>query len=66
MAGIGGLAVSALYLLGLFGAQKQAEFAYSWLFAFFFFFTLTNGGHLLDHAPARLQLRLERGRAPLL
>jgi hypothetical protein len=44
VAGIAGLAFSALFLLGAFGAQKQAEFAYSWLFAFFFFFTLTNGG----------------------
>ncbi len=44
VAGIAGLAVSVLYLFGILGAQKQAEFAYSWLFAFFFFFTLTNGG----------------------
>jgi hypothetical protein len=44
VAGIAGLAVSAVYLLGFLGAQKQAEFAYSWLFAFFFFFTITNGG----------------------
>ena len=44
MAGIGGLVVSALYMFGAFNAQRQAEFAYSWLFAFFFFFTITNGG----------------------
>ncbi|MCE9519641.1 MAG: hypothetical protein K8R87_08835 [Verrucomicrobia bacterium] len=44
VAGIAGLAVSVLYLFGFLGAQKQAEFAYSWLFSFFFFFTLTNGG----------------------
>ena len=39
-----GCLISLLYLTGMFGAQKQAQFAYSWLFAFFFFFTLSNGG----------------------
>ena len=42
--GIAGLAVSLYYMFGGMGEQKQAEFAYSWLFAFFFFFTITNGG----------------------
>src|SRR5205814_1856404 len=51
--GIGGLLVSVCYMLGLFNVKdeaghvvvnRQAEFAYSWLFAFFFFFTITNGG----------------------
>lgn len=42
--GLIGLAVSACYFLGFFGEQRQQEFAYSWLFAFFFYFTLTNGG----------------------
>ena len=42
--GVAGLVVSALYMFGILGAQRQAEFAYSWLFAFFFFFTLSNGG----------------------
>ncbi len=41
--GAGGL-VSLAYLFGLLGAQRQHEFAYSWLFAFFFFFTIANGG----------------------
>ena len=44
VAGIAGLAISALYMSGILGTGKQAEFAYSWLFAFFFFFTITNGG----------------------
>lgn len=39
-----GLLASLLYLFGVFGHQKQQEFAYSWLFAFFFYFTITNGG----------------------
>jgi hypothetical protein len=44
--GIGaiGLVISLCYMLGLFGAERQAEFAYSWLFAFWFFFTITCGG----------------------
>ncbi|MFZ4595857.1 MAG: hypothetical protein ACOYOF_16480, partial [Verrucomicrobiaceae bacterium] len=41
--GVGAL-ISLCFLFGIFGAQKQSEFAYSWLFAFFFFFTVTNGG----------------------
>jgi len=41
--GIGTL-ISLAYLFGFFGPDKQREFAYSWLFAFFFYFTLTNGG----------------------
>src|SRR6188768_4196981 len=44
VAGIAGLVISLVYMLGILGAQRQAEFAYSWLFAFFFFFTITNGG----------------------
>jgi hypothetical protein len=40
---IGGL-ISLCYLLGILGADRQHQFAYSWLFAFFFFFTITNGG----------------------
>jgi len=43
LAGGAGLLVSLAYLFGLFGVAKQKEFAYSWLFAFFFFFTITNG-----------------------
>ncbi len=39
-----GLLISACYMFGLLGEQRQKEFAYSWLFAFFFFFTITNGG----------------------
>lgn len=39
-----GLLVSLCYLFGILGAQKQHEFGYSWLFAFFFYFTITNGG----------------------
>ncbi|WP_038166714.1 hypothetical protein [Verrucomicrobium sp. BvORR106] len=48
-----GLVASLAYLLGFLGEQKQAEFAYSWLFAFFFFFTITCGGifwTMLQHA----------------
>lgn len=41
--GVAGLIVSLGYLLGLFSEAKQKEFAYSWLFAFFFFFTIANG-----------------------
>lgn len=44
MLGAGGLLVSACYMTGVLGEQKQKEFAYSWLFAFFFYFTITNGG----------------------
>ncbi|MEI6533937.1 MAG: hypothetical protein WCN98_01255 [Verrucomicrobiaceae bacterium] len=44
LSGIIGLGVSVLYMTGILGAQRQAEFAYSWLFAFFFFFTISNGG----------------------
>jgi hypothetical protein len=44
MLGAGGLLVSACYMFGVLGEQCQKEFAYSWLFAFFFFFTITNGG----------------------
>jgi hypothetical protein len=43
-AGAFGLLVSACYMFGLFGHDHQREFAYSWLFAFYFFFTITNGG----------------------
>lgn len=42
--GVLGLVVSLLYMFGAFGPAHQKEFAYSWLFAFFFFFTITNGG----------------------
>jgi hypothetical protein len=42
--GVLGLVVSALYMFGVFGPERQHQFAYSWLFAFFFFFTITNGG----------------------
>ena len=42
--GVLGLLGSLVYLLGFAGPDKQKEFAYSWLFAFFFFFTITNGG----------------------
>ena len=41
--GVIGLVVSALYMFGVFGLESQRSFAYSWLFAFFFFFTITNG-----------------------
>jgi hypothetical protein len=43
---VGGLGtlLSLAYLLGAFGKESQKAFAYSWLFAFFFFFTITNGG----------------------
>ncbi|HSI63375.1 MAG TPA: hypothetical protein VLE43_09655 [Candidatus Saccharimonadia bacterium] len=50
--GIGAL-ISLGYLFGLFNTKdeaghvivnRQGEFAYSWLFAFFFFFTITCGG----------------------
>jgi hypothetical protein len=44
VAGVGGLVVSALYMFRILGAARQAEFAYSWLFAFFFFFTISCGG----------------------
>lgn len=44
--GVGGvgLIISLLYLFGALGAERQHQFAYSWLFAFFFYFTITNGG----------------------
>ncbi|MEZ0387248.1 MAG: hypothetical protein ACAI34_09295 [Verrucomicrobium sp.] len=48
-----GLLASIAYLFGFLGKEKQAEFAYSWLFAFFFFFTITCGGifwTMLQHA----------------
>lgn len=48
-----GLVASLAYLFGFLGKEKQAEFAYSWLFAFFFFFTITCGGifwTMLQHA----------------
>ncbi len=51
--GIVGLAISALYLFGVFGKDLQAQFSYSWLFAFFFFFTISVGGifwTMLQHA----------------
>src|SRR5262245_29958037 len=52
---VGGLGaiVSLCYLLGVFNqhdteghvvVNRQGEFAYSWLFAFFFYFTITCGG----------------------
>ena len=44
MIGGGGLLVSLCFLLGFLGAEFQKQFAYSWLFAFFFFFTISNGG----------------------
>lgn len=44
LVGGSGLLISLCYLFGILGAQKQHEFAYSWLFAFFFYFTITNGG----------------------
>jgi hypothetical protein len=44
LVGGAGLLVSLCYLFGILGAQRQHEFAYSWLFAFFFYFTITNGG----------------------
>ncbi|TLD70228.1 hypothetical protein FEM03_13665 [Phragmitibacter flavus] len=48
-----GTVISALYLFGVFGPDRQAQFAYSWLFAFFFYFTITCGGIfwvMLQHA----------------
>jgi hypothetical protein len=41
--GVVGAAISAFYLSGI-SPELQHQFAYSWLFAFFFFFTITNGG----------------------
>ena len=43
LTGLGGSLASLCYLFGIFGADMQRQFAYSWLFAFFFFFTLSNG-----------------------
>jgi len=44
MVGGGGLLISLCYLFGFLGQDAQKQFAYSWLFAFFFYFTLSNGG----------------------
>jgi len=51
--GVIGIGISACYMFGVFGAERQASFAYSWLFAFFFFFTIACGGifwTMLQHA----------------
>lgn len=39
-----GLLISLLFALGVFGVNMQGSFAYSWLFAFYFFLTLSIGG----------------------
>jgi hypothetical protein len=43
IAGLGTL-VSILFFLGVFGEHVRGTYAYSWLFAFYFFLTLSIGG----------------------
>lgn len=39
-----GILISLLFAFGVFGTVKQGSFAYSWLFAYYFFLTLSIGG----------------------
>jgi len=48
----------SLYLLYFAGEYTRGCYAYSWLFAFFYFFTLTVGGCFLDAAAQRVELQL--------
>ncbi len=56
--------VVSLYLLFFAPEKIRGCFAYSWLFAFYFFLTLVDRRVFLDAAPQRLELGLGHFRAP--